>query len=293
MREFLRNTWARFKPWLERAEHLDFVVGKLSTVAWIIKLAGVPLSAGVIALLLGIVDRTPKALIFLFVLGAVVLALAMILLWKAVTAPTERPKQKTPITKGRKGIKKPEPQSPRPVGISGMLFTSVVTCTILIVGYKYINEHASIDRTQLAVHPAGVLLVGGKIPAFGMNVLWTNKGPLSIENGNVHYHFDFVTQMLTPAEESGYFQEISAFNPIEIIPNELASGKSAWRSFFSDRKDIQDLQAVMDGKMIIYLFMTLQYFVDGNKKLTEFCIFLAKDYPAIHNCFDHNRTYYG
>lgn len=292
--QFFRRIWTRLEPWLARVEHLDFLIGKISTAAWLIKLIIVPMTAGFIALLLGIVDKTPKALLFLVVMAALVLGLAIVLIWKMLTAPSEVIAQKTRLARRNKTGGKAQKQviaaAAPSIGIFGLLFTAVVTATILIVGYRYMTDHDAVERTVLSVHPAGVLFPGGKIPAFGMNILWLNKGTLSVDNGLIHYTFEFPNRVLTYDEESRYSDEISTFSPTEFAINELQGGESSWRSFFDYKNEMQNWQDVLDGKMVVYLFMTFQYYVEGNKKLTEFCLYLNQDYPAVHNCVHSNKT---
>lgn len=291
MPDFIKRLWERVRPWLEYFEHIDWVAGKVSLLAWAAKL-GLPIMAGIIAFLIGLSDRIPKALLFLVVLGAIVLSLGIVVLWKNLTLQNNTPSDGgSPKTTKGKSQTKNKIKETHSSGVGNVILSALVTAVILLGGYKYFTEHDAMDRTALSVRPTGgVLLPGGKIPAFGMNVGWVNKGPLDINGMVYHFDFEFPHRVLSANEEDAYIDILRTFSPLEVSTATLSSGDAAWVTFYDNKGEMTDWSRVADaGTMVVYLFAIFQYNVDGAVKQTEICNYITKDWPAIHNCIGHNN----
>ncbi|MHB8885027.1 MAG: hypothetical protein ACYC5H_08040 [Methylovirgula sp.] len=289
MQELFRKLFGRIKPWLEAIEHFDFLFGAGFSG---LLLKGVPIVLVLLTGGLGLIDKMPKTLVLLAMLGTTVLVMAVIYLGKQIFS-IDVPSRSKALPKNTRlsGSKSKLNSNTKPIGLSGILLVAAVTGTLILIVQNYVNMHNAIDITELSIHPSGVLLpdATSKRP-FGINLAWTNRGPLTIQNIRFHVIIEPVEKILSAVEEDQYIERLTNFSPLELASNELHPGDVNWKTFPKNRITMSDWQNVVNGSEVLYLFGYFDYFVNGQNKATELCFFLNKEFASAHNCIGHNRV---
>jgi hypothetical protein len=90
-----------------------------------------------------------------------------------------------------------------------------------------------------------------------------------------------------------YLQLSAALSQQEVsLLDELRPGAPGeFRTIEDQRFTEADWKNVLNGSLIAYVFAEFRYLVDDTTKDTEVCIFITSDYPSIHKCPGHNRTF--
>jgi hypothetical protein len=194
----IRAIWSRTKPTLEAFELLGFAADKSGLWAAAAKF-GAPLM-GVIAILLAHVERAPLYLLFLSGMAAIVLALAMVYLFRNLVSGSKI--EGCVIESGSDsaviGHARPH------YGTSGLIAIGAAVIVAVIGTNLYNNWGAyqtQLDQTTLDLTPIPRLSDSeGKSP-FGVDLHWKNSGPLAIRGIRYDYRFNYPKDVFEPRRD--------------------------------------------------------------------------------------------
>jgi hypothetical protein len=305
------SLWRRIEPWIARLELSNFLADKTGLGVFALKF-GLPAVNGVAAMILAAIGHAPLYVIFLALLSGVVLTLSGIRQFQSmfITRTQQVVLQPSPTksTKER-SVSRPAVQTTskaperivtldhdkKTAGIGQAIIVGAAIIIGVIGNTVYQNwtvSRAQFDRTILTLLQIARPPIPEKNQFLGFNVIWLTTGPLSIRGVMHLYNFDSFSHILSPAEEDTQFVELDKRMPQEEpLLGELPPNKVAYATFQDERFTPADWQAVLDGKIVIYMFAEFRYLVEGTTKTTELCLFIDKYYPAIHNCLGHNQTF--
>jgi hypothetical protein len=97
---------------------------------------------------------------------------------------------------------------------------------------------------------------------------------------------------LTKEEEDAIMRAVDVETPDPIKEGvEVYPGFGQWFTASDQKFTDAEWQQVMERKKYVYIFAEMKYFVRNVEKTTEHCVLLTRDFPAVHSCIGHTRTY--
>jgi hypothetical protein len=283
---FIKSVWAR-----DGLARLDFAWGKAGWGSVFLGKA-FPVLAAIVVAFAAWANSQPIFVLILCALAAAVLTLAAT--WLALATLEKIGTAKKSETPRSKKGSSPQAQG----GSGGTLGISMIIAALIVVGgaWAIFNWPTQLqyDQTRLVFNS----LPGPPLPdihqLLGFNIFFNNSGPLEITDYRLQFKFKSVKEELTNKEIDDEFSDISRRLPEkDLFSNSLPVGGSGSYITMQDEKYTpDDWQDVLSGKMMIYMFSTFKYDVGDKTKNSDICLVYNKDYPAVHNCYRNNKTYY-
>lgn len=276
--------WERVKPWLERAEHSEFLFGWL---VW-------PVIGGVIGGAWAWWNSAPGYVRYLAGLAAFVLSLGAVNFVLLLKDRRERRAALDALPAGaarRAGAQfQAESIKPRHV-IGSCILISVITSIFWYTIQTFNYDMMITKNTYLYVIPRVLRVRSPAYPKVGIDISYGNAGYIYPIVGLLYQHrFEYPAKQLSKGDEDIVMREVIAgLDRPNINGSEMYARDSKWVTLEDDRLGDNQWQEFVDGKRLIYLFVAYTYYVHGTIKITEFCMWLYKGFPA-HECHDHNKT---
>jgi hypothetical protein len=151
-----------------------------------------------------------------------------------------------------------------------------------------------LDQTSLVVIPIPHPPIPDHNQSFGVDLHWGDSGPLRVQGIRREHHFEYPKQEMSRSDIDKQYLQLSAALSQQEVPllDELRPGAPGeFRTIEDQRFTESDWKNVLNGSLIAYVFAEFRYLVDDTTKDTEVCIFITSDYPSIHKCPGHNRTF--
>jgi hypothetical protein len=107
-----------------------------------------------------------------------------------------------------------------------------------------------------------------------------------------NYHFQYVERLLSKSEEDKYMEMIDfVFDPLRGSGNEISPHDGMFFTLYDNSLTKDAWNNVISGNGFEYFFLEIQYSAMSHTRITERCVFLTKNYPAVRSCLDHNRIF--
>jgi hypothetical protein len=114
-----------------------------------------------------------------------------------------------------------------------------------------------------------------------------------ITNRGSNYRFEYSEKPLSTEEEDAFMKVLDApfASQGEFTGNEIPPKAGYYFTAYDNQFKKEQWDLILAGKAFEYLFVETEYSASSNVFVTERCFFINRDYPAIHNCLDHNRIF--
>jgi hypothetical protein len=293
---FIKSAWARLRPIFDGLARLDFAWGK---VGWGSLLLGkvFPSLAALVVVFEARADSQPIFVLILSGLAAVALTLGAAWLALATLEKIGTTKKSEPV-RSKKGSSPQARTKQAQNNTAIILGASIIIATIIAVGGVWVifnwPTQLQYDQTRLVFTAVPLPPVPDIHQSLGYHVLFNNSGPLEISNYRLQYRFKSTKEPLTNKEADDEFDDVSHRMPDkDLFSNSLPAGGGGSYITLSDGKYTpDDWREVLGGRLLIYMFVTFKYEVGGKTKYSDICLFFNNNYPAVHNCYRNNKTYY-
>jgi hypothetical protein len=197
--------------------------------------------------------------------------------------------------------------APAQAGESASLFSTIILSLVffgVFVGmvatyainrygaYRDGIENTRLEVSNIALVPPGAYRAGHTTTNLSANIFTYSRGFYTVSGMTRNYAYKLSDHRLSVEEESREIKVVDAGidAPVqqgsEIYPNHLGE----WFSIAANVTD-DEWRDITSGNKFLYLFVELQYYVEGNVRVTEYCVYIDREFPSVHTCIDHNRVF--